>query len=492
MKIENKWMIVAERTDGFWARAIARIGDAISAQAGYVVPVLRMEAADEALLAANNVVLLGVPSTAMLSRFVEAGLIVAPVHAQGYAIRVCESAWNAERQMALILGGAEIGVLYGAVEYVNRYAGDEGYPHGTQEVTCHRFWDEPYRAKMPEFAAAGTPSFEKRGIWTWGHCVYDYRRFLDNMVTLKLNQLCIWNDFAPINAREVVEYAHARGIEIIWGFSWGWSTNCLAPGFSIDDDRVIDEWAEKIFRQYTEDYAPSGADGIYFQSFTETREEEIGGVSIAAAVVKWVNRIGGRLLEAYPELRIQFGLHASSVSQHLCDIAGVDGRIRIVWEDCGDFPYDYNPRHVGHFDETLAFNRAITGLRGEREKFGAVLKGLVKLDWSRFAHQAGPYLMGERDAAWIRERRRQKEKIWRIIQGDWIEHVPYAAALLRETARLTGGDAELQWLVEDGCFEDGIFYPVAMAAALLWDAEADVTGMMGQVARIPAVRFANL
>lgn len=492
LTIENKWLIVTACTSGLYRRAIARISDAISAQAGYVIPVIEEGAADEALLAANHVVVLGEASSALLGRFVGEGLISAPGHAQGYAIRVCDSAWNGERQMALILGGSAVGVLYGAVEFVNRYAGDDGYPHATQEVTCHRFWDEPFRRRMPEFTSSGAPSFARRGIWTWGHCIYDYRRYLDNMVTLKLNQLCIWNDYAPINAAEVVEYAHARGIEIIWGFSWGWSTNCLAPGFTIDDDRVIEEWAEKIYRRYTEEYAASGADGIYFQSFTETREDAIGGVSIAAAVVKWVNRIGRRLLAAYPTLRIQFGLHATSVAQKLADIAGVDPRIRIVWEDCGAFPYDYNPRHIGQFDETLGFNRAITTLRGEDEKFGAVLKGLVKLDWSRFEHQKGPFLLGERDPAWIAERRREKEKIWRFIQGDWIENLPYAGKLLAETARLTGGNAEMLWLVEDGCFEDGVFYPVALGAALLWDAEADLPRLMGQVARIPAVRFANL
>ena len=47
----------------------------------------------------------------------------------------------------------------------------------------------------------------------------------------------------------------------------------------------------------------------------------------------------GKILEENPKLHIQFGLHASSVREHLEDISGVDDRVEIVWEDCGAFPF---------------------------------------------------------------------------------------------------------------------------------------------------------
>jgi phosphosulfolactate synthase (CoM biosynthesis protein A) len=53
------------------------------------------------------------------------------------------------------------------------------------------------------------------GIWTWGHVIYDYRGFLKNMRSLGMNKITIWNDYAPINASEIVEKARKNGIRVI-------------------------------------------------------------------------------------------------------------------------------------------------------------------------------------------------------------------------------------------------------------------------------------
>ena len=46
--------------------------------------------------------------------------------------------------------------------------------------------------------------------------MYDYRGFFENMARLKLNEIIIWNDYAPTNGREIVAYAHSLGIRVIW------------------------------------------------------------------------------------------------------------------------------------------------------------------------------------------------------------------------------------------------------------------------------------
>lgn len=48
------------------------------------------------------------------------------------------------------------------------------------------------------------------------------------MACMRLNQLTLWNDHLPLNAADIIAYAHSYGIEVIWGFAWGWSTNCAA------------------------------------------------------------------------------------------------------------------------------------------------------------------------------------------------------------------------------------------------------------------------
>ena len=51
-----------------------------------------------------------------------------------------------------------------------------------------------------------------------------------------LNQVILWNDFAPLNAEEIVEYAHSFGIEVIWGFALGWTEGHCESVTSLDDD----------------------------------------------------------------------------------------------------------------------------------------------------------------------------------------------------------------------------------------------------------------
>ena len=70
-------------------------------------------------------------------------------------------------------------------------------------------------------------------------------------------------------------------------------------------------------------------------------------------VVDMVNEVAGQIWEITPDLRIIFGLHATSVRNRLDEIARVDPRMEILWEDCGEFPYSYNSyvRDEGQYEE---------------------------------------------------------------------------------------------------------------------------------------------
>ncbi len=488
--MKDKWIIVTQSCGGLYAKAVNTVSAALYAQTGYVIPVLYAEAVTEEQLSENNVILIGTRELPQLDALITAGHITSPEKPQSYAAVLTQSVYSAEHQMLILCGYDEAGVLYAAVDFEMHYIGYEMYNRYDCPIVNAPFFNLPFRSKMPVWLHSAAPAIAKRGIWTWGHCIYDYRRFFDNMLALKLNQIVIWNDCVPINAKEIVAYAHACGIEVYWGFSWGWDNR--AVDFRVTDERVLCDWADRIFRTYENDYAPTGADGIYFQSFTETANDTVDGVLIADVVVKWVNFIGGKLLSAYPALEIQFGLHATSVRTHLDSIAKTDPRIRIVWEDCGAFPYAYDPRKVGGFDETLALHRTLCTLRGENEKFGAVLKGMTTLDWSNFEHQCGSYVMGECAPEFIKARSTQKERLWRVLQHDWIAHLSYAQKLVADTRDITGGDTTVQWLIEDGCFEESIFYPAALAAELLWDADSDSRILCAVVASHPRVKFAYL
>ena len=396
-----------------------------------------------------------------------------PALPEAYGIRV-------ENGNAVIEGYDEAGLVYGCMDFYNKYLTALECPHDPV-----RFCVDPFRKPLPDFSLSSAPGVRYRGIWTWGHVIYDWRGFLDNMVKLKMNTVVIWNDHAPVNGADIVRYAHDNGIRVIWGFPWLWDTNCL----KIDVQNCADS-IDSILEVYEKQYLPLGGDGIYFQSFTELDREDIGGVLIAKAVTDFVNAGAARFLEKYPDLELQFGLHANSVKHKLEYIEKVDPRVRIVWENCGSFPYSYIPNDVEKFDQTQDFVRTVAALRGEDDRFGLVTKGLVKLDWPSFEHLQGPVEIGV-SSRWMQNNRiERKSRIWRYIQSYWLTSAPYAHRAVRTFADAKRGDLYCTALVEDGMFERNIMFPVALYAEMLWDPHGDTAAMMNEVGLRRYVSFA--
>lgn len=393
-------------------------------------------------------------------------------HAEEYSICVADDT-------VIIEGSDPNGLLYGCVDFYNKYI----VPHEqTHDSGC--YFRNIFEGTLPDDAISSYPSAKKRGIWTWGHVIYDYRGFLDSMVRLKMNTITIWNDFPPTNARELIALAHEYGIRVIWGYSWFWNTDCAA----VDIEEAYASGGE-ILAQYERDYRDLGGDGIYFQSFTELNRETIGGVLIAEAVTEFVNRTSALFFEKYPDLELQFGLHANSVSQRLEYIRRVDPRVRIVWENCGAFPFSYIPSDVATFDETAAFVEKIAHLRGDAERFGVVTKAFTKLDWSAFTHPAGPMTIGVSSAQRQDNRILRKHKIWRYVQAYWLTNAAYAQKMVQLLCRETAGEGDISALVEDGMLEKQIPYIVALYAEMLWDCDSPIESMMSAVALREWVTF---
>ena len=393
-------------------------------------------------------------------------------HEEEYAIRV-------KNGTVLIEGYDDAGVLYGCMDFYNRYLIKCEYPHTDKyRVNC-------FERDLPDYSYSSYPSVKSRGIWTWGHVIYDFRDFLDNMVKLKMNTLIVWNDFPPVNARELVAYAHDCGIKVIWGFPWLWDTNCR-----VIDLAHMEDHSEEIFRRYEREYEGIGGDGIYFQTATEMNIETLNGIVVADAVTSFVNKTAGLFFDKYPDLELQFGLHATSVKSKLDYIEKVDPRIRIVWENCGAFPFAYIPNAVADFDETCDFVERIAKLRGEDDRFGAVTKGLTKLDWSAFRHMDGAAFVGTSSKTMKRDRVVRKSKIWRYIQAYWLIRADKALEMVRLMSRAKDRDLVVTALVEDGMFEENIMYPVALYSEMLWDCDADIDTLLSQVALRDYVDFA--
>lgn len=460
----ERWQIVCGRFAGTERSAVELLNAGVARETDYLPVTV---AADDAMLTDCHHILIGTRrSNPCIGEAVRADEIP---HG-GYLVRVCDSPL-AEGKQAVILAGDDRtpgAVIWAAAHFLGTYL-----PLARQRKNHMPYFRRLFAGPMMTYDAAEAPAFGERGIWTWGHCIYDYRRFAQNMARLGLNAITIWNDHAPLNLAEVVDCFHQWGIKVIFGYSWGWDDNGRPD---IGSPEALTAWRRRAVEVYAREYAEAGGDGIYFQSFTETSAESIGGVPIAETVVKWVNAIGGDMLSRWPGLEIQFGLHATSVRNRLPVLAGVDERIRIVWEDCGAFPYAYLSRDVEGEGEMLALTDAIMALRPGCAE-GVVLKGQVCLDWSAFEHQGGSFILGCADAAAIARRMETVRPMWHDVQSYWLAHVGQAR---RTLDHLQG--AGVYALVEDGLLEEACWLPVALYAQLLWTPESDDTALLQSVA----------
>lgn len=382
--------------------------------------------------------------------------------------------------ITVIEGFDDAGVLYGCVDFYNRYI-IEFENTDTHPALFRNIFEEE---SLPDFHYSSAPSVKNRGIWTWGHVIYNFEKFIDNMMWLKFNTLTIWNDFVPVNAKEMIDYAHSRNIKIIWGYSWLWDTDCSQVTME-----KLEQGANQALDKFEREYAPLGVDGIYFQSFTELHTEKIGDMLIAQSVADFVNKTASKFFEKFGELELQFGIHATSVSEKLEYIKMVDTRIRLCWEDCGSFPFAYEASNTKAFSETMDFVSKITSLR-DNEKFGAVTKGFVCLDWAEFEHLPGSFYIGKCSKLTASKLSARKRKFWRYSQAYWLANAEVAYDTVKEMYNQTCGDMYICALVEDGMFEESIMYPIALYSEMLWDTNSDLAKLQSNVALRSYVEFA--
>lgn len=487
--MKNRWIVLIDKYDGITKNAINMLVGTLSGYLNYVLPVKFINDVTDEELTDSKIIAVGTSENhRLISLCEDRKLLATPKKDEGYSVFVGESILNPELQMIAVSGSDEKGILYGCMDFCNKYCGDILYRE--KDIWGNEIFTEPFEHKINTWQISLAPAIKRRAIWTWGHVIYDYRRFLDNMARLKLNEIVIWNDCAPLNANDVVKYAHSLGIKVIFGFTWGWGASC-ADILEDYNEKELSKLKAKVIRTYEEEYRDLDCDGIYFQSFTELDTDNINGKYIAELVTELVNDISGALLQKYPELHIQFGLHATSVKNRLDAISKVDKRVHIVWEDCGSFPYSYWAENVSNFEDTYSLTQKLLTLRGKEDNFGAVFKGMLKLDWNLFEHFESSYILGERTNDYISRRQIEKNRIWKILQADWLKN----ADLLRKTVELIAGNSEeaiIEALVEDSMFENKIMLPVAVYAETLWNPSLDTDSIIAQVSKYPAVNFANL
>jgi len=330
------------------------------------------------------------------------------------------------------------------------------------------------------YSYSEVPENKKRSIFTWGHSISDFRNYIDNMARAKFNELVLWNDFVPLNIDEIIDYAHSYGIKVILGYSWGWNEmirNRAEPFSEVSLENI----KENVINEYKNNYLPASCDGIYFQSFTERNDEYINGESVASLVTAMVNDIAEKLWEITPGLRLIFGLHATSVIKHIDEIAKVNPEVEILWEDCGEFPYNYNSSVTSseEFEKTLEFTDKILKLRGGKG-VGLVLKGVMMLDWSIFKHESGPFVMGNNTKRIINHDKNIRANSWRIYSADWLQSGEDALKLVRYIKK---NKIEEVNMCIAGTFDGGNYLPFAVCADMFRNSEKEYGDILNTVSK---------
>ncbi len=468
-----RWKIIYGRYDDIQRFAVAELQRTIQSYVPYVVEIIA--ARDYQPREKDHCLVLGTAEdNPLVKRCIDQGWINPPVKAEGFAYRCDDSPFPPAKRAAVIAGADAKGVLNGVADFGAAIVSPQCV---SLTATCRHF----AVSNLKNFAYDAAPVIDNRGIWTWGYVIYDYRNFLDNMARLKLNMLTIWNDCAPLNLREVVDYAHNRGIRLVCGYHWGWGVSGLSLASRSDCEKVRDE----AIVNYEKQYQPCGVDGIYFQALTEHPNTMEGGRTTAALVCDWVNLIGQALLERRPGLYIQFGLHTTSILDHYPDLLPLDPRIAIIWEDAGTTPYAYLPtlehpadshysKHgLGNFEGTLAYSKKIAAFRGKTE-FGLCAKGYSNLDWEFEFEHHGPFLLGERSGRFLRRRTEEKRQWNDCINAAWPPCAEAQARFYREIRAAAPGWITAIALVEDALFETGIPFSAALFAETVWNPDRRV------------------
>ena len=492
IKNDAKWIFIYENCEDLTKKAINTLGGFLNFYIKGGLAIKTLNAVSESELGEKNLVYVGYKKSDFAKKIInEKGLSV-PSDSEGFSLAVGSSPYNEKLKIISVIANNEVGAFYGVCDLINLYFGSEIY----KSATTHRYEHPEYFelalfADLKEWKINRAPQIKRRGAWTWGHVIYDYRKYLDNLANLKFNEVVIWNDYIPFNAKEVVNYAHSLNVKVIWGFTWGWELSLIGEQELTQkvQSGYLKTLTQKTVEKYESEYASANADGIYFQTFTENHIDKIGEKSMAQLVTEFVNDTASALWQKYPNLQIQFGLHATSVKDNLNELKGIDKKIEIIWEDCGAFPYSYSPVQYEKYSETMAFVDNILFLRGESENFGSVLKGMINLDWCKFVNQNGNYAMGHATSQHLNLLQASRERIWKFSQAEWIRNADKLKNYVQKISK--NANSNIQILLEDSLMETCHPFPLALLSEMLWDCDTDALSTVVNVAKFPSVKFAN-
>ncbi len=471
---QKDWKIIYTKYEGITKRAIellSKEAGALLIREPYVYSIYVLPCEKEGAAISKNAFFVGCYNDSpLIQKYVGAD----EIPDNGYLVKVIKNPDDEEGRFVILTANDEQNVFYSVVSFLDDYIFDYAPECGSNRM-ADRIFDTP----LTECSYTKLTDNKTRSIFTWGHSINSYRKYIDNMARLKFNEVIIWNDYIPVNIVDIIDYAHSYGIKVILGYSWGWR-EIGNKSLEITDEKI--ESVKKIaIEQFREQYANVPCDGIYFQSFTERKEESVGGKLISRLVVDMVNDIANKIWEIKPEIRIIFGLHATSVKNRLDEIARVDSRMEIMWEDCGAFPYDYASyvRTEEGYQETLKFTKEILELRGG-VGVGLAFKAVMMLDWSKAVGQHGPFVMGENSDIIADHDRFIRATAWRKYSADWMRNGDRAKEMLDF---IKANKLDEVNICLAGTLDGGIYLPFALLGEMFYNCDGSYGDILRRTSR---------
>jgi len=290
-----------------------------------------------------------------IKSLIENGFLDAESKQEGYSVRCAPHPQNAKVWLLAIAGVDSRGVLW-ALRDMEHYERD-------------RFKSTSKGLSAMPFSRRDYPRVEHRGHWVWGVNMPDKKAWMENMSRWKLNELIHWDNYPPKKAKEYVDFAHSRGIRVIWGFGWGWN-----PDWNFEIPKEFD-WGvggplmcgsnpfnrkfmrEGILKKIRTEYVPTGCDGVYFQSFTEGNKcacTLCKDKSMGQLMLEFVNPIVADIKKEFPDLWVSCGIHANFGNYK--ELEDIDPRCNIYWENCPPGTSVRGPQEdFGYINKTLPY-----------------------------------------------------------------------------------------------------------------------------------------
>ena len=100
------------------------------------------------------------------------------------------------------------------------------------------------------------------------------------------------------------------------------------------------------------------------------------------------------------------------------------------------------------------------------------------LDWMKFIHQGGPYVMGQNHIEVAEHDRRIRANGWRMFSAQWLRNGGRVQQMLRHINENKKGDVHMCLA---GTFDGGVYLPMALCAQTYWDNGEDSSELAKKV-----------